>query len=118
MTDKEFKRLNRPQLIEIIYRLQLKLEELTEENERLSKELADKRLRIDNAGNIAQAALEIHHVMQAAQEAADHYLEEMKLRADEEYQRILKEADSKATQVQEKAHRKASGKRGRSAKRR
>jgi vacuolar-type H+-ATPase subunit H len=42
----------------------------------------------------------------------------MKLRADEEYQRILKEADSKATQIQEKAHRKASGKRGRSAKRR
>ena len=39
MTDKEFKRLNRPQLIEIIYRLQLKLEELTEENERLSKNL-------------------------------------------------------------------------------
>ena len=117
MTDKEFKRLNRPQLIEIIYRLQLKLEELTEENERLSKELADKRLRIDNAGNIAQAALEIHHVMQAAQEAADHYLEEMKLRADEEYQQTVQEARDKAAEILGKANRKAARKQSRSGKR-
>ena len=31
MTDKEFKRLNRAQLIEIIYQLQVKLDELSEE---------------------------------------------------------------------------------------
>ena len=118
MTNKEFKRLSRSQLIDIIYQLQVKQDELTAENEKLKKALADKRLRVRNAGNLAAAALEIHHVMQAAQDAAAHYVEELRIRADEEYQRILKEADSKATQIQEKAHRKASGKRGRSAKRR
>ena len=41
MTDKEFKRLSRAQLIDIIYELQLKQEELAAENERLSKALAD-----------------------------------------------------------------------------
>ena len=99
MTDKEFKRLTRPQLIEIIYQLQLKQEELIAENERLSKELADKRLRIENAGSIAEAALEIHHVMQAAQDAASHYVEEMRIRADLEYQKTLEEAREKADQI-------------------
>ena len=78
MTDKEFKRLGRSQLIDIIYQLQLKLEELTAENEVLSKKLADKRIRVSEAGNIAEAALEIHNVMQAAQDAAAHYLEEIR----------------------------------------
>ena len=33
MTDKEFKRLNRSQLIDIIYEFQIKVEELTKENQ-------------------------------------------------------------------------------------
>ena len=83
MTDKEFKRLSRSQLIDIIYQLQLKQEELTAENEKLSKALADKRLRVSKAGNIAEAALEIHNVMQAAQDAAAHYLEEIRIMRNE-----------------------------------
>ena len=78
MTDKEFKRLSRSQLIDIIYQLQLKQNELTADNEKLSKALDDKRLRVSKAGNIAEAALEIHNVMQAAQDAAAHYLEEIR----------------------------------------
>ena len=103
MTDKEFKRLSRSQLIDIIYQLQLKQEELTAENEKLSKALADRRLRVSKAGNIADAALEIHNVMQAAQDAAAHYVEEIQMRVDEEYQRILKKANNKATAIIEEA---------------
>ena len=99
MTDKEFKRLSRPQLIEIIYQLQLKLEEMTAENERLSQELADKRLRVDDVGNIAEAALGVHNVFTTAQDAAAHYIEEIQLRVDREYRRILKEANEKATEI-------------------
>ena len=107
MTDKEFKRLSRSQLIDIIYQLQLKQEELTADNEKLSKELADKRLRVSKAGNIAEAALEIHNVMQSAQDAADHYLEEIKIRINHEYQRILKEAKEKAADIIDKAQQEA-----------
>ena len=107
MTDKEFKRLSRSQLIDIIYQLQLKQEELTADNEKLSKALADKRLRVSKAGNIAEAALEIHDVMQSAQDAADHYLEEIKIRSNDEYQRILKEAKEKAADIIEKAQQEA-----------
>ena len=117
MTDKEFKWLTRPQLIEIIYQLQIKQEELAAENERLSKELEDKRIRIANAGNIAEAALEIHNVMQAAQDAASHYVEELRIRADQEYQQTLQEAREKAAEILGKAQRKAAGKRGLSGKR-
>ena len=107
MTDKEFKRLSRSQLIDIIYQLQLKQDELTAENERLLQALDDKRLRVSKAGNIAEAALEIHNVMQAAQEAAEHYVEEIKTRVDREYQRILKEAEDKAAAIVEKAQQEA-----------
>ena len=103
MTDKEFKRLSRSQLIDIIYQLQLKQEELVADNEKLSKALADKRLRVSKVGNLAEASLEIHNVMQAAQDAATHYLEEIQIRVDTECQRILKEAEDKATAIIEKA---------------
>ncbi|MDO4754911.1 MAG: hypothetical protein Q4A54_01095 [Parabacteroides sp.] len=99
MTDKEFKKLKRSQLIEIIYQLQLKQEELTAENEKLLKELEDKRIRVDKAGNIAKASLEIHNVMQAAQDAAEHYLDEVKASIEERVQRIIKDAEKKAEEI-------------------
>lgn len=107
MTDKEFKRLSRSQLIDIIYQLQLKQEELTVENEKLARALKDRRLLVSEAGNLADAAIEIHNVMQAAQSAADHYLEEMKKRSNEEYQRILKAANHKAAEILDQAQKEA-----------
>ena len=99
MTDKEFKRLSRSQLIDIIYQLQLKHDELTAENENLAQALADKRLRISKAGNIAEAALEMHQVMQSAQNAAALYLEEIRMMREEtreECERILTQAHIEA----------------------
>ena len=107
MTDKELKRLSRPQLIEIIYQLQLKQEELIAENEKLSEELKDRRIHIDEAGNLADAVLVLHNVMQTAQEAAAHYLEEMQIRADSERQQILSDAEAEAAAVLERAKREA-----------
>ena len=102
MTNKEFKRLSRPQLIDIIYQLQVKQDELTAENERLKEALADKRLRVRNAGNRAEAALEIHHVMQSAQDAATHYLEEiqnMRRETEEECRRLLEKTEKDAENI-------------------
>ena len=41
MTDKEFKRLSRAQLIEIIYQLQLQIDKLSEQTQELESELKD-----------------------------------------------------------------------------
>lgn len=102
MTDKEFKKLSRSQLIEVIYQLQLKQGELTAENKKLKKALADRRLRVKRAGNIAEAALNINDVMQSAQRAADQYLEEIRTIREEtenERQRILEGARSEAVRI-------------------
>ena len=99
MTDKEFKRLSRAQLIEVIYRLQLELDKANEEKQALESELNDKRLRLSNAGNIADAALEINNCFRSAQNAAEQYLNEIKTIREEteaERQRILKEAKAEA----------------------
>ena len=102
MTDREFKRLSRAQLIDIIYQLQIKQDELTAENEKLRKALADRRLRVANAGNIAEAALDIHNVMQSAQDAAAHYLEEirrMHTETEEECRRLLEKTEKDAENI-------------------
>ena len=102
MTDKEFKWLGRSQLIDIIYQLQLKTEELEAENQKLKEALEDKRIRMDRAGNIAEAALEINRVMMIAQSAADQYLGEIRiLRAEAEAscQQLIKEAKQEAAEI-------------------
>ena len=102
MTDKEFKKLSRAQLIEIIYQLQLQIDKLNEEKQALENELEDKRLRLQSAGNIAEAALEINDCFRSAQNAAEQYLNEIKAireETDTERQRILKEAKAEAEAI-------------------
>ena len=109
MTDKEFKRLNRSQLIDIIYQLQLKQKELETENQKLKEEVADKRIRLRQAGNIAEASLAIHGVLQAAQDAAAQYLEEirtMQKETEENCRMELEEARKEAAAIIENASRK------------
>ena len=106
MTDKEFKRLNRSQLIEIIYQFQIKLEELTQENQSLQAALEDKRLRITRAGNIAEAAFEVNNVMQAAQNAAQQYLDEIQVlysEIDNECENIRVKANAEADEIIQRA---------------
>ena len=102
MTDTEFKKLSRAQLIEIIYQLQLQIDKLNEEKQALENELEDKRLRLQSAGNIAEAALEINDCFRSAQNAAEQYLNEIKAireETDTERQRILKEAKAEAEAI-------------------
>ena len=102
MTDKEFKRLSRAQLIEIIYQLQLQIDKLNEQKQELESELADKRLRLCNAGNIADAALEMNDCFRSAQNAAEQYLNEIKAIREEteaERQSILAQAQAEAEAI-------------------
>lgn len=74
MTDKELKRLNRRELVDIIYELQKKDAERESEIERLQAALAKKELAVSEAGSIAEAALKVNGVFEAAQAAANQYL--------------------------------------------
>ena len=102
MTDKEFRRLTRAQLMEIIYQLQLQVDDLTEQKCELEAALEDKRLRVRKAGNLAEAALEINDCFRSAQNAAEQYLNEIKTIRDEtlaEKRRILAQARAKAKAI-------------------
>ena len=102
MTDKEFKRLSRAQLIDIIYQFQLQVDKLTEQNRELEKKLEDKRIRLNSAGNIADAALEINNCFRDAQNAAEQYLSEIKAIREEteaERQKILSQAKAEAEEI-------------------
>ena len=102
MTDREIKRLSRAQLIDIIYQLQLEQDTLIKENQKLKEELTDRRLRVRQAGNIAEASLAIHNVMQAAQDAASLYLEEIRVMQEETKEKcrlLLEKAQKEADNI-------------------
>ncbi len=91
MTERELKRLRRADLLEILL-------ELSQENEQLKKDLADaqaqledRRIRLEEAGSIAEAALELNGVFEAAQKACQEYLDNIreKSRLADEYREEL-----------------------------
>ena len=75
MTDKELKRLGRAELIDIIFELQKQCDAYTEQNRELQEKLEKRELYLSEAGSIAEASLQINGVFEAAQAAADQYLQ-------------------------------------------
>ena len=70
MADRELRRMHRAELIEIIYALKQSEDQLKAQNAALTAQLQDRQLRLESAGSIAQAALELNNVFAAAQAAA------------------------------------------------
>ena len=78
MVNKELKRLRRSELLELLLLQTKEMERLKEQLKKAEAELEDRRLKVDKAGNLADAVIEINGVMAAAQAAADQYLENIK----------------------------------------
>lgn len=78
MAERELRRMSRTELIEIIYALKQHEEELEQQNAALEQKLADRTLRLEQAGSIAEASLALHRVFEAAQAAADTYVNSVK----------------------------------------
>lgn len=83
MTEKELKRLRRVDLLELLL-------EQSQENERLRRELAqaqaqleDRAIRIESSGSLAEASLALSGVFDAAQQACELYLENIRLQNQE-----------------------------------
>ena len=75
MKDRDLKKLNRAELLRLLIDQMTENETLRSENERLANELADRRIALENAGSIAEAALKVNGVFEAAEAAAAQYLE-------------------------------------------
>lgn len=81
MTEKELLKLKRSEMLEIMLAQAREIDDLRSELEETKAELADRRIRIENSGSIAEASLQLTKVFEEAQKAADLYVENIKHRA-------------------------------------
>lgn len=79
MADKELKKLNRRELLEMMLALSKENDQLREQLAKAQGQLSERQLRIEKAGNIAEASLQLNQVFKSAQQAADQYLENIRL---------------------------------------
>lgn len=82
MADRKLKKLSRGRLLELMIRQEEEIRRLNGELEAARRELEDRRIRAGEAGSIAEAALSLNRVFEAAQAAADQYLESVKAGAE------------------------------------
>ena len=81
MTEKELKKLSRKQLLELLLKQTEHSEQLQLQVDQLNKQLHSRQLTVRNAGSLAEASLKLNNVFDAAQAAADQYLENLKSNA-------------------------------------
>ena len=74
MTEKELRKLNRAELLELLLELSRENEALQAQLKQTEAALSDRRLQMEEAGSIAEAALRLNGIFEAAQKAADQYL--------------------------------------------
>lgn len=75
MTEKELKKFSRAALIRIVLERTRENEDLRQQLRIVGDKLASRDIQLENAGSIAQAALTVNGVFEAAQAAAAQYLE-------------------------------------------
>ncbi|MCI7149468.1 DNA repair protein [bacterium] len=74
MTDKELRKLSRAELLEMLIQQIERNEELEAELKKVKTGLRNRAITIENAGSLAEAALQINGVFEAADRAAKQYL--------------------------------------------
>ncbi len=83
MTDQELRKLNRRDLLELLVSQSRERDYMQAELARMKKDLQDRRIQVEQAGSIAQAALQLNGVFEAAQAAAEQYLQNIEQRSRE-----------------------------------
>lgn len=78
MTTKELQKLNRKQLLELMLEQSRRIDQLERQLTAAQEELQNRRIVAREAGSIAEAALRLNNVFEAAQMAADQYLENIR----------------------------------------
>ncbi len=89
MNEKELRKLSRMDLLELLIMEGKKNRQLQEEIEKLKEELQNKQILIRESGSIAEAALKLNGVFEAAEAAAKQYLENIS-RVEERMDKIKK----------------------------
>ena len=89
MTDRELRRMSRSELLEMLIMQMEENEELKKRLEEVENELESRRITVAEAGSIAEAALRLNDVFEAADRAARQYLDNVRLLAEKEGNSVL-----------------------------
>lgn len=99
MTDKELKRLSRAELLQLLLEQSMETEQLQAKVKELMEQVQRNEITCQNAGSLAEAALTLNGVFQAADQAAQKYIQEMADRAAKHEQELQAKADEAQEQV-------------------
>lgn len=83
MTDKELKRLSRAELLEMLLAQMEENEKLNQRLQEAQAALADRQIAIEQSGTMAEAALRLNNIFEAADRAARQYVENIRRQASE-----------------------------------
>lgn len=115
MTERELRRLSRTDLLELLLAQRKENEQLRCILDQTQAQLADRTIKINNAGSIAEASLQLSDVFAAAQDSCQYYLDNIRLLSErqssvcqqmeretqEKCDRMVAEAEQKAQQCWE-----------------
>ena len=117
MTGKELKKLSRTELLELLLHQVEENEQLRARLEETENRLAERAIVMEHSGSMAEAAMRLSGVFDQAQQAADDYLESIRLaneepesyansireQAREEADAIIAEAERRSARIHAKA---------------
>lgn len=109
MTEKELRRLSRADLLEMLIDQSVELEQTQKKLAAAEEALASRVIEINSAGSIAEAALRLNGVFEAAQAACDQYVQNINLlneRSEMVCRRMEQESREKADRLLEETRRK------------
>jgi cell division septum initiation protein DivIVA len=106
LTEKELKKLNRYQLLELLVIQSEQIKDMQHQIEEMQKLLDSRDIQMSVVGSIAEASLQLGGVFTAAQKSADIYLaavqerlSEIEASAMEEAERIIQQAQLQADKI-------------------
>lgn len=103
MTEKELKKLNRYQLLELLIMQTTRADQLQKQLEEVQNKLNAREIELESVGSIAEASVRISGLLEAAQEAVELYQEASNKRID----KMEKAAKRRANKIVEDARREA-----------
>lgn len=101
MMDRELKKMKRPELLEILLRQNREIERLRQELESVKRQLADRQIQISEVGSLAEAALKLNSVFEAADAACRQYVDNIESRSRQQEQ-ICREMERKTKEACDK----------------
>lgn len=121
MTDKEIRHLGKTELLNIIRDQEAELEQLRTQITQFQTQISSKTIRMEKCGSIAEAAMQINQVFQAAQAAADQYIasvhakgadaeaaaSQMEMRAREMADAKIRDAEENCQQMERESRKKS-----------